>query len=56
MLNCPECDSRQIHLSRRRGILEKTIFALILLRPFRCEKCDLRFFRWSFGNDHNPSW
>jgi hypothetical protein len=56
ILNCPECSSSKTHLSKPRGILEKRIFALIFLRPFRCEKCDLRFFRWSFANNRNPSW
>jgi hypothetical protein len=55
MLICPACESSQIHQSRRRGIIERKVFALIFLRPFRCEECDLRFFRWSFANNHHPS-
>jgi hypothetical protein len=49
MLNCPLCQSKKIHLSRRRGILERMILAAIFVRPIRCEKCDLRFYRWSFS-------
>ena len=49
LMNCPSCQSQRIHHSRRRGLLEKVIFAIALVRPFRCEKCDLRFFRWSFA-------
>jgi len=49
MICCPNCDSARIHLSRRRGFLEKGILAMIFVRPFRCEKCDDRFFHWSFN-------
>jgi hypothetical protein len=49
MFCCPLCQSKKIHLSRRRGILEKMILAAIFLRPIRCERCDLRFFRLSFS-------
>lgn len=47
MLNCPQCDSRRVHPSRRTGVAERIILAMIFVRPFRCEKCDLRFYRWS---------
>jgi hypothetical protein len=47
MVNCPQCSSVRIHQSRRRGIIETMFLALIYFRPFRCERCDLRFFRFS---------
>ena len=49
-MRCPECGSKRIHLSRRKGLLEKGILASIFLRPFRCQRCDFRFFRLSFAN------
>ena len=49
-MKCPECGSKRIHPSRRRGLLEKGILASIFLRPFRCQHCDIRFFRLSFAN------
>jgi predicted Zn-ribbon and HTH transcriptional regulator len=55
MLQCPQCDSKRIHQSRRKGILERGILAMIFIRPFRCEKCDLRFYRWSFAPNPNSS-
>ena len=55
MLSCPHCRSVRIHLSRRKGIFEWSILAAILIRPFRCERCDLRFFRWSFTANPNAS-
>jgi hypothetical protein len=53
-VNCPQCTSRRIHQSRRRGIMER-ILAMMFVRPFRCERCDLRFFRWSFTANPNSS-
>ena len=53
MLSCPDCQSCQIHRSRRRGILERAVLRMIFVRPFRCEKCDLRFFRWSLAPNPN---
>ena len=49
MICCPNCESARIHQSRRKGIVEKLILALLLVRPFRCEVCDQRFFRWSLA-------
>jgi len=46
-MSCPQCSSERIHKSRRFGIIERKILAFILVRPFRCENCDFRFFRWS---------
>jgi hypothetical protein len=46
---CPECESLEMHPSRRKGIVERTILAMIFVRPFRCERCDARFYRWAFS-------
>jgi predicted Zn-ribbon and HTH transcriptional regulator len=53
-VNCPQCTSERIHQSRRKGIFEG-ILAMMLVRPFRCERCALRFFRWSFTSNPNSS-
>ena len=53
MMSCPLCHSKRIHRSQRKGIIEQVILAMIFFRPFRCERCDFRFFRWSFTT--NPS-
>ena len=55
MMNCPRCTSVRIHHSRRRGIIETIILAAIFVRPFRCERCDSRFFRWSLNANPNSS-
>src|ERR1044071_10474287 len=43
-MNCPSCDSQQIHRSRRKELLESSLFTLLFIRPFRCTLCDHRFF------------
>src|ERR1700674_3463932 len=48
---CPDCQCGRIHRSKTRGFLE-SLLALLHFRPFRCEECDFRFFRWSV--QHNP--
>lgn len=47
MLNCPHCHSEQIYRSRRRGVIERRILTMVFMRPFRCNQCAFRFFRWS---------
>jgi hypothetical protein len=49
------CRSERNHQSRRNGFLEKGILATIFVRPFRCEKCDYRFFRWCFSTNPTAS-
>jgi predicted Zn-ribbon and HTH transcriptional regulator len=53
MLSCPLCRSKRIHRSKRKGIMEQVILAMIFIKPFRCERCDFRFFRWSITTNHN---
>jgi hypothetical protein len=55
MICCPNCESAQVHQSRRKGIVERVILAVLFVRPFRCERCDQRFFRRSFASDPNGS-
>jgi len=50
-MSCPKCRSERMHKSRRFGIIERKILAVILVRPFRCESCDHRFFRWSLTGE-----
>jgi transposase-like protein len=45
MLNCPRCHSKRIHRSRRKGIFERKVLAMMSVRPYRCDLCDHRFFR-----------
>jgi hypothetical protein len=57
-IRCPHCHSRRVHRSRFKGTLEAILLAVVFLRPFRCEECDLRFFRWSTekrSRTHRPA-
>src|SRR4030095_1036748 len=54
LVNCPQCTSERIHQSRRKGIFER-ILTKMLVRPFRCARCGLLFFRCSFtANPNSP--
>jgi predicted Zn-ribbon and HTH transcriptional regulator len=55
MLSCPLCHSKRIHRSKRKGLIERVILAIIFIRPFRCERCDYRFFRRSLSANSNPA-
>jgi hypothetical protein len=52
--HCTECQSHRIRRSRRRGILESSLLAMIFIRPYRCLACDHRFFRWSLNANPSP--
>jgi hypothetical protein len=41
---CPSCGSSLVRRSRRRGVVDR-LYTIIGMRPFRCEHCDLRFFK-----------
>jgi hypothetical protein len=47
--NCPDCHSGNVRRSVRWGILETSVLPLLMLRPFRCEKCDCRYFGLFFA-------
>lgn len=52
-ISCPCCQGEQIHRSRTRGILQRFL-TIIFIRPYRCEDCDLRFFRCSISDKPRP--
>jgi hypothetical protein len=43
---CRHCGSAQVCRSRRRGIVD-TLLTVVLLRPYRCLKCDGRSYQFS---------
>jgi transposase-like protein len=55
VITCPLCQSKRTHQSKRKGILEHVILAMIFIRPYRCEKCDNRFFRRSPSTNRSAS-
>jgi hypothetical protein len=46
-MNCPRCASTEIRRSQRRGL--ETLLSWIGFWPFRCERCDARFLRFTLG-------
>lgn len=48
-MNCPKCESNDVHRSRRRGLYEGLALRLILRAPFRCVACGLRFTGFILG-------
>lgn len=42
MASCPRCGNRELRRSHRRGPVDH-VLALVKLRPFRCEFCEIRF-------------
>ena len=55
MKNCPNCKSAEkIRNSPRRGFLERGILHVLLLRPYHCESCGIRFYGFQFGKQFEP--
>ena len=42
--SCPNCGSESVRRSARIGFLEKVVYRLLALRPYRCAVCETRFF------------
>jgi len=36
---CCHCRRNKAHLSRKRGVFERVLLPLLLLRPVRCDDC-----------------
>jgi hypothetical protein len=53
--HCPRCQSKNISKSKRRGLFESLVFKLFHVRPYRCQSCDFRFFRWADPHVHSAS-
>jgi hypothetical protein len=54
MRHCPECHSEQLRRSKRRGVIERHLLSIIALKPYRCESCLHRFFRWPARQESTP--
>jgi hypothetical protein len=40
---CPQCASSRVRRSYRRGFLERVVFRILFVWPYRCDACDVRF-------------
>jgi hypothetical protein len=43
MKECPQCDSSRVRRSYRRGFLERFLYRILFLWPYRCDARDVRF-------------
>jgi hypothetical protein len=43
---CPHCESTAVHRSRRKNFFERSLCRLLFLYPYRCQRCDGRYFVW----------
>jgi transposase-like protein len=41
---CPHCGSTLVRRSRRKSFFEKSLGKALLLNPYRCKRCDGRYF------------
>jgi hypothetical protein len=46
---CPKCKNLDVRRSHRKGFLETFILPLLLLRPYRCNECQLRHINTVFA-------
>lgn len=43
MNQCPQCDSPRVRRSYRRGFVERVLFRVLFVWPYRCDGCDVRY-------------
>jgi transcriptional regulator NrdR family protein len=53
-LNCPACGSANIRRSQRRNVFENALRGL-RMRPWRCQDCQARFFRFRRRQPNRPA-
>jgi hypothetical protein len=42
---CPNCASHAMYRSKRKGLLEQILHSVLFVSPYRCKRCDQRYFR-----------
>jgi hypothetical protein len=52
---CPKCAGTEVRRSPRRGFYELVLLSCISMRPFRCQGCSNRFYRFSFNGRASSS-
>jgi predicted RNA-binding Zn-ribbon protein involved in translation (DUF1610 family) len=43
---CPQCGSYLVRRSKKRTLVEYIVCRLLFVRPYRCDDCDIRFFKF----------
>jgi DNA-directed RNA polymerase subunit RPC12/RpoP len=49
---CPHCDACEVRRSTRKGFVERFVYPLFFVWPYRCDHCDVRFL--GFHRHHAP--
>jgi hypothetical protein len=50
---CPFCGASKFGRSRRKGLFERVILVLTSIRPYRCDRCERRFYCWPGRPEQN---
>jgi DNA-directed RNA polymerase subunit RPC12/RpoP len=53
--SCPHCRSEEVFRSHRRGFIERYLLPPFRMRPYRCIKCDTRFYSLSHSQTEDSS-
>lgn len=46
---CPHCESVNVRRSHRRGLFEQVVLRILLMRPYRCSRCNSRHYNFVFS-------
>lgn len=49
---CPYCNSTEVRRSQRKGPFETVVLRLLVMRPYRCERCTRRHYNFTFSRRH----
>ena len=49
---CPTCGSSHLSRSKRKGVFEFTLSSIFRMKPYRCQRCDYRHFRFRPASGH----
>ena len=53
--SCPNCGSASVRRSARIGFIEKIVYRMLALRPYRCAVCETRFFDRARGKSRKDN-
>jgi transposase-like protein len=49
-MECPACESTNVHRSRRAGMVERWVLSPAFIAPYRCSDCHARFTRFALAS------
>jgi len=51
-IECPSCGTSDVSRSQRKGLFEFTLSSIFHMKPYRCQRCDYRHFRFRPASGH----